>query len=459
MSPFVTFSPQVRQLQIASRRFVHAECIGGHVTPKCSVLVVTLSLRFTAAAQQADWVPIEVQLEQPYVALQEAARLAANSRAQLRPVRSAIERERDEKINQCRDARKHSQRAQSTARKELKEINGSASRDTDSMAARRETLHVQIADLEHAIRNSAIECDHLIPAAFEVKLAKLHLIEHWPKRRDEIARRIEDGRARKRKHGDIDDIGYRRIVKQPEEDIAVGQQAAQQMTSSGLMPSPLQDLDIQHYVRELAGKIAESSDLKVPLHVTVIDSPNIAPITLPGGFLYIPFGLIRAAETEAQLAGVMSREIARIASRHGTRASKRSFMSKLFVPAAQVTTGLFTGGFSNAGTYYGVNYGLQGLGTLVDRALVEPVEKYQKEADQLGVQYAWKAGFDPYGFIAFLDSLAKDQSVSRVPTVFRPEEKLGERLLNEFTEIEYLPHKESYRSDSVEFQKIKEALQ
>ncbi|PYS11762.1 MAG: hypothetical protein DMG15_16700, partial [Acidobacteria bacterium] len=132
---------------------------------------------------------------------------------------------------------------------------------------------------------------------------------------------------------------------------------------------------------------------------------------------------------------------------------------KLFVPAAQVTTGLFTGGFSNAGTYYGVNYGLQGLGTLVDRALVEPVEKYQKEADQLGVQYAWKAGFDPYGFIAFLDSLAKDQSVSRVPTVFRPEEKLGERLLNEFTEIEYLPHKESYRSDSVEFQKIKEALQ
>src|SRR5207245_2298489 len=87
--------------------------------------VVTLSLQFTAASQQADWLPIEVQLEQPYVALQEAARLAANSRSQLGPVRSAIERERDEKINQCRDARKHSQRAQSTARKELKEINGS----------------------------------------------------------------------------------------------------------------------------------------------------------------------------------------------------------------------------------------------------------------------------------------------------------------------------------------------
>lgn len=429
------------------------------MAPKCSVLVVTLSFQFTAAAQQADQWPIKVQLERPYVALQEAARLAADSRAQLRSVRSAIERERDENIDQCRDARKHSQRDLSTARKELNEINGSASRDTDAVAARREILHVQIAEQEHAIRNSAMECDHLIPAAFEVKLAKVHLMQYWPKRREESARRIEDGRARQRQHGDIDDIGYRRIVKKPEDDIAVGRQAAQQMTSSGLMPSPLQDLDIQRYVRQLASKIAESSDLKVPLHVTVIDSPDIAPITLPGGFLYIPSGLIRASETEAQLAGVISREIARIAARHGTRASKRSLMSKLFVPAAQVTTGLFTGGFSNAGTYYGVNYGLQGLGTLVDRALVEPVEKYQKEADQLGVQYAWKAGFDPYGFIAFLDSLAKDQPDSRVPTVFRPEEKLGERLLNEFTEIEYLPHKESYRTDSAEFQKIKEALQ
>ena len=423
------------------------------------VLVVTLSLHLTAAAQQANWLPIEVQLEQPYVALQDAARLAPDSRA--RSVRSAIERERDQKMNQCRDAGKHSQRELSRARKELDEINRSASRDTDSMAAQRETLHVQIAGLEHAIRNSAMECDQRIPAPFEIKSAKLHLMQHWPERREKIARRIEDGRARERKLGDIDDIGYRRIVKKPEEDIAVGQQAAQQMTSSGLIPGPLEDLDIQNYVRQLAGKVAENSDLKVPLHVTVIDSPDIVPITLPGGFLYIPSGLIRAAGTEAQLAGVISREIARIAARHGTRASKRSFVSKLFVPAAQVTTGLFTGGFSNAGTYYGVNYGLQGLGTLVDRVLVESVEKYRKEADQLGVQYAWKAGFDPSGFIAFLDSLAKDEPVSRVPAVFRQGqvEKLGDRLLNEFTEIEYLPHKESYRTDSAEFQKIKEALQ
>ncbi len=439
MPPFVTFSPPVRQLQITSMRFVY------------SVLIVTLSLHLTAFAQQTDRLPIEVQLEQPYVALQDAARLAADSRAQMRSVRSAIERERDKKMDQCRDARKHSQRELSRDREELNEINGSASRDTDSMAARRESLHVQIAGREQAIRNSAMECDHIIPASFEIKLAKLHLMQHWPKRREEIARRIEVGRARERKQGDIDDIGYRRIAKKPEEDIAVGQQAAQQMTSSGLIPGPLEDPDIQRYVRQLAGKIAENSDLKVPLHLTVIDSPGIVPITLPGGFLYIPSGLIRAAETEAQLAGVISREIARIAARHGTRASKRSFVSKLFVPAAQVTTGLFTGGFSNAGTYYGVNYGLQGLGTLVDRALVEPAEKYRKEADQLGVQYAWKAGFDPSGFIAFLDSLAKDEPVSR--------EKLGERLLNEFTEIEYLPHKESYRTDSVEFQKIKEALQ
>src|SRR5437867_5726703 len=178
--------------------------LGGDVTPKFSVLVVTLSLPFTAAAQQADWLRIEVQLERPYVALQDAVRLVPDSRARLRSVKSAIERERDQKIDQCRDARKHSQRELSTAWKELNEINGSASTDTDSMAARRETLHVQIAELEHTIGNSAIDCDHLISAASEVKLATLHLMQNWPKRRDEINRRLEDGRARERRHGDID---------------------------------------------------------------------------------------------------------------------------------------------------------------------------------------------------------------------------------------------------------------
>jgi beta-barrel assembly-enhancing protease len=327
------------------------------------------------------------------------------------------------------------------------------------MARDRADLHVQVAALERAIQDKETEQEHDIPAAFEIKLAKLRVVERWPERREEILRRIEAGQARRRKHGNIDDIGYRRLAPDQQKDIEAGQQAVRQMKASGWMPQEVQDPEVQQYVRNLAAEIAANSDLKVPLHVSVLDSPEINAIALPGGFMFVTSGLILAAETEAEFAGVISREIARVAARHGIRAAKRSIISKIFVPAAQVATGLFTGGVTNAGVYYGINYGTQGLGMLVDRALVDADGKFQKEADQLGTQYAWKSGFDPRGFVTFLDSIARDKQHSRIGSSFRTNSKLGERVVDVFSEIQYLPPRENYAIDSAEFRKAKDRLQ
>jgi len=155
---------------------------------------------------------------------------------------------------------------------------------------------------------------------------------------------------------------------------------------------------------------------------------------------------------------VLSQQIAHIAARHATRTSKRSIIAKMFVPAAQVATGLFTGGVSNAGVYYGMNYGFQGMGILVDRGLVSSNADAQREADQLGIQYAWKAGFDPRGFVAFLDSVARSKEFSKTETFVVTKPPLDERLLHAFTEIQYLPSKATYRRDSAEFGKVKQAL-
>src|SRR5439155_1660791 len=187
----------------------------------------------------------------------------------------------------------------------------------------------------------------------------------------------------------------RKLVEGQEKDVALGEQAIRQIGSGAVRPLELQDAAVQHYVENLAGKIAAHSDLKLPLHVTLLDSAEIDCIGLPGGFLVLTSGLILASQTEAELAGVISQQIAHIAARHGTRAAKRSVISKIFVPAAEIATGLFTGGVSNAGAYYGMNYGFQGLGVVVDRALVSSNANTQREADQLGIQYAWNAGFDP----------------------------------------------------------------
>ena len=87
-------------------------------------------------------------------------------------------------------------------------------------------------------------------------------------------------------------------------------------------------------------------------------------------------------------------------------------------------------------------------------------EKYLKEADQLGIQYAWKAGYDPKGFVSFLDKLAKDKQYTTKTNFFRSEDpSLADRVLSSFNEIEYLPMNESYTVDSAEFQKTRESLE
>lgn len=286
------------------------------------------------------------------------------------------------------------------------------------MAGTRAGLHNIVEAAEELLRKTRMECEPGISAAFEIKLGKLRVAEDWPGRREEILRTIDKGRARKRKLGDIDDIGYRKFFDSQEKDIAFGEQAVRQMKFSGMMPDPLQDAAVQEYVRRLAGKIALNSDLKVPLHVTVIDSPEISAVALPGGFLFISSGLAGTAGTEAELAGILSHEIARIAARHGTRASKRSRISSIFVRTAHVASGLFTGGFSSAAALNGINFGFQGLDAIVDRTLMAAQGKYEKEADQLGVQYAWKAGFDPKGFVMLLDSISR-QEYSKTASFFR----------------------------------------
>ena len=395
-------------------------------------------------------ITLEDRISLPYVELLEPAQY---SHEEFGNLRSRIEHERDEKIEASRKQEKQWKSELAAARSELGKLNRGRSVDTPGAGARRTQLHIDIGALERGIPEKVHEQEVTIPGEYNKQLAKLWLIEHWPGQRDEITRRIEQGSRRERRHGDVDDIGYRHIAKDPEEDIEVGRQAARQMIAGGWLPAELQDAEVQNYVRELANRIAANSDLKVPLHVTVVDSGDLRMTALPGGFLYVPSGVLLATHTEAEFAGVLSREIARIAARQAVRASKRSVVSKLFLPVAQITTGVFSGGI-NPGAYYGIGYGMQGLSGIVDKVMDGDKAKYQKEADQLGAQYAWKAGFDPRGGLEFLDSLEANASTESHPE----EPALQERLLNLFREITYLPRLENAGVDTPEFHAMRDRL-
>ena len=394
---------------------------------------------------------LEERLAMPYVELLEPA---TYSHDEIGNVRSRLQHERDEKIKATSKTEKQWKSELNAARAELEELNQNGSFDTPGSRGRRSQLHVDIGALERGIRQMAEEQKTTIPAEYNKQLTKLWLIEHWPEQRKVIVRHIDQGEGRKRPHGDVEDIGFREIVKDPTEDIAVGKQAVRQMTAGGWLPAELQDERTQNYVRRVADRIAVHSDLKVPLHVTVVDSEDLKVTALPGGFLYVTSGVVIATHTESELAGILSREIARIAARHAARASKHSLVSKMFLPIAQIATGFFSPGLNQA-AYYGIGYGMQGLSGVMDHMMDGAVVKYQKEADQLGVQYAWKAGFDPRGGIEFLDSLEGNAATE----FLSPNPVLRERLLNIFSEVEYLGPLSNAALDSPEFHATRERLQ
>jgi len=266
-------------------------------------------------------VSLEDRLLAPYVDLLEPATF---SHDEIGNLRSRLEHERDEKIRASSETEKQWKSELDTSRAELKELNRSGSMDTPGNRDRRSQLHVDIGALERGIREKAEEQKMTIPAEYNKQLTKLWLIEHWPEQREDILRHIDEGEGRKRPHGDVEDIGFRSIAKDPTEDIEVGKQAVRQMTAGGWLPAELQDETTQNYVRQLANRIAACSDLKVPLHVTVLDSGDIKATALPGGFLFVTSGLMLATHTESEFAVILAREIARIAARHAMRASNHS---------------------------------------------------------------------------------------------------------------------------------------
>ena len=84
---------------------------------------------------------------------------------------------------------------------------------------------------------------------------------------------------------------------------------------------------------------------------------------------------------------------------------KRATIASLFYQAAQIAAIVLTGGIAGIGMYYSLQYGFYGLGLVLDLRLLGVSRDYELEADQLGVQYAWNAGYDPSGFVRFFDKM------------------------------------------------------
>lgn len=374
------------------------------------------------------------------------------SAAEIQKLRSTLGSGRKTCIARFKDhAKKYGEQVQE-AQEELKRTSAKLPED------QRKQLHCRIQNLELLRSESEALSGHAIPTAYDNLNAKLAVIEKWPALYSQTRQEIASGAYRKRRWGDVQDIGFREIAANQQDDIKRGQQAIEEMKRAGILPPELENKSIRDYVNTVAQRIAKSSDLKIPLHMTILQSREINAFALPGGYLFIERGLLEAADDEAELAGVIAHEMSHCAARHANKLMQRATIASIFYQVAQIAAVILTGGVAGIGTYYAIQYGFYGLGLVLSLNLLGVSREFELEADQLGVQYAWNAGYDPSGFIRFFDKIATREGYVNGASWFRTHPPFYQRMVDTQREIMFLPVKHEAMVHSSAFDQMKKEL-
>jgi beta-barrel assembly-enhancing protease len=249
---------------------------------------------------------------------------------------------------------------------------------------------------------------------------------------------------------DVDAIGNRKVAGWDwysiESEIRMGKEYATQIEASLKLVT---DPTINEYINRVGQNLVRNSDAKVPFTIKVVDSDVINAMALPGGFFYVNSGLILAADNEAELAGVMAHEIAHVAARHTTRQLTRyQFINYASLPL------IFVGG--------GIGLAArEAAGIGIPMTFLKFSRGFEAEADYLGIQYMYKAGYDPNEFVNFFEKIQAQEKKKpgSMAKVFTDHPQTPDRITKSQEEIAtILPPRDQYIETTSEFNDMKARL-
>jgi hypothetical protein len=229
-------------------------------------------------------------------------------------------------------------------------------------------------------------------------------------------------------------------------EIALGKQLAQEVERQAKV---VDDPIIAEYVNRVGQNLVRNSDAKVPFTIKVLDTEEVNAFALPGGFFFVNSGLILKAESEAELAGVMAHEIAHVACRHGTKQATRGDIAQIAtIPL------IFMGGW----TGYAIR---QGLGLAIPMGFLTFSRVMEAEADYYGLQYMYKAGYDPTAFVDFFEKIEtlEKKKPGSVAKVFSTHPMTDDRIKKSQDEIQtILAPRPEYVVNTSEFNDVRNRL-
>ena len=231
-----------------------------------------------------------------------------------------------------------------------------------------------------------------------------------------------------------------------EGQVARGRVYAQQIEAEVKL---VNDPVINEYVNRVGQNLVRNSDAQVPFTIKVIDSDVVNAMALPGGFFYVNSGLILAADEEAEMAGVMAHEIAHVAACHyGREMTRANLLQMMSIPF------IFMGG--------AIGYaGYEAMGLGIPMTFLHFSRGFEAEADYLGIEYMYRAGYDPSAFVSFFEKIQamEKKKPGTLSKAFDTHPQTPDRIEKSQQEIaKILPAKAQYIVTTSEFDEVKARL-
>jgi predicted Zn-dependent protease len=249
--------------------------------------------------------------------------------------------------------------------------------------------------------------------------------------------------------GNRSSVGHGLNFYSLEHEIALGKQLSAEVERQAKF---INDPVVVEYVNRVGQNLVRNSDAQVPFTIKVIDSDVVNAFALPGGFFYVNSGLILHADEESELAGVMAHEIAHVCARHGTKQATKGEITQLAMIPAMIFIPYTLAGYAI----------YQGMQFAIPMAFLQFTRTDEAEADYLGLEYMYKAGYDPNAFVAFFEKVASDEKKQpgTIPKIFSTHPPTPERIKASQKEIAtILPQRDDYIVTTSEFDVVKHRLQ
>lgn len=231
------------------------------------------------------------------------------------------------------------------------------------------------------------------------------------------------------------------------DEIALGREFSRQIEREIKL---FTDPEVVRYVDELGQTLARHSRRSnIQYYIKVVDTDEVNAFALPGGYLYVNRGLISVAETESELAGVISHEIGHVVGRHGAKALTRQL-------GMEIVLGMISG--NNPRGVQRVASQVAGIGGIL--SMLHYSRQAEREADALAVVNLREAGYDPRGVTAFFEKLLEinDREPGVLDAIFASHPPSRERVANTREQIAGLPALDGLTVDSERFHQVKDRL-